>query len=112
MKDTPSVTQVQRRRLPAYARELRERILAGQRPVAGGGTVVLAVGWRQSKLFPTAVCDRAVDVERWELGWLRGLGVLVEYQPGDEAYAQRLAERVREFCRDVYALEVSAELWQ
>ena len=84
-----------RHRLPAYGRAAKARLVAGLRPVAGGGAIVVTTDWDYATPFARLVCAPEEPMDRWDFSYLRGTEVIILVPERYRLIGQHLTEQVR-----------------
>jgi hypothetical protein len=99
----------ERRRLPAFGRDIRAKLLAGKRPRVGGGCVCIATDWKIRTALAQMVCESGLPIESWDLTFLAGVEVLLLTHAPDVAYAEALADALTVAGSPLVSLHVVAE---
>lgn len=101
-----------RRRLPAYARQLKAALDDGLRPLTGGGGIVVTSEWHYASAFDPGrvVCPATDSPDDFDFSFLTGCDVVVLVPERDEAHGRALAARIREAGAALTYLAVNREV--
>lgn len=75
--------------LPAYGRQVRDRLNAGEIPELGGGSIAVCIGWPTRCVLAHVVCIRDErPADGWDFDFLAGVEAIVWFDRRDGSYAQ------------------------
>ena len=107
----PTAANEPAQRLPAYGRELSAALLAGYRPVPGGGCVIVTTRWDYATAFSPGrlVCPPDVPARAYDFAFLRGVEVAVVVPPCHRTYGEAVRAEIEAAGAALVVLAVNPE---
>lgn len=90
--------QANRRRLPAYGRQIKAALDAGLRPRTGGGTIIVTSEWNYARASSPGrvVCPPSDHPEEYDFAFLNGCEVIVLVHERDQVHGEALFARIKD----------------
>jgi hypothetical protein len=85
---------IERRRFPAYGRDMRDNLDAGLRPVPGN-TIAVCIDWPERCALAHVVClpdERPAD--GYDFGFIAGVDTIVWFREPDRDYAETVQKEL------------------